>query len=83
MEHQNSTWNDFSTKLNNKGVSYQVSTNYLSDEEQNEVQMSSLGHEIKNLSTELKKHRVNVLEGNQKPIDPNQKARQDATRFCG
>ena len=37
----------------------------------------------KNLRTELKEHRVNALEGNQKTIDLNQKGRQNATRFCG
>ena len=45
--------------------------------------MASLGQEIKNLRTELKEHRVNVLEGNQRPVEPNQKGRQNATRFCG
>ena len=45
--------------------------------------MASLGQELKNLRTELKEHRVNALEGNQRPVDPNQKGRQNATRFCG
>ena len=31
----------------------------------------------------LKEHRVNALEGNQRPVDPNQKGREKATRFCG
>ena len=83
MEHPNITWNDFSTHLINKDVSYQVSTSFLNDEEQNKAQMASLGQELKNLRTELKEHRVNTVEGNQKPIDPNQKGRQNATRFCG
>ena len=83
MEHPNATWNNFSTHLINKDVSYQVSTSFLNDEEQNKAQMASLGQELKNLRTELKKHRVNALEGNQRPVDPNQKGRQNATRFCG
>ena len=45
--------------------------------------MASLGHELKSLRTELKDHRVNALEGNQRPVHPNQKGRQNATRFCG
>ena len=45
--------------------------------------MASLGQELKNLRTELKEHRINALEGNQSPVDPNQKRRQNATRFCG
>ena len=49
MEHANATWNDVSTHLINKDVSYQVSTSFLNDEEQNKVQMASLGQELKNL----------------------------------
>ena len=83
MEHPNATWNDFSTHLINKDVSYQVSTSFLNDEEQNKAQMASLGQEIKNLRTELKEHIAKDLEGNQRSVDPNQKGRQNATRFCG
>ena len=73
MEHPNATSNDFSTHLINKDVSYQVSTRFLYDEEQNKAQMASLGQELRNLRTELKEHRINALEGNQKHIEPNQK----------
>ena len=45
--------------------------------------MASLGQELKNLRTEMKEHRINALEGNEKPIDPIQKGRQNATMFCG
>ena len=31
----------------------------------------------------MKEQRINALEGNQRPYDPNQKGRQNATRFCG
>ena len=83
MEHPNATWNNFSSHLINKDVSYQVSTSFLNDEVQNKAKMASLGQESKNLRTELKEHRVNAVEGNQRPVDPNQKGRQIATRFCG
>ena len=83
MEHPNATWNDFSTHLINEDVSYQDSTSLLNDEKQNKAQMASLGKEFKNLRTELKEQRVNALEGNQRPVDPNQKGRQNATRFGG
>ena len=83
MEPQKATWNDFSTNLINKDVSYQVSTDFLDDEEQNKARMASLGQELKNLRTELKEHRINALEGNQKPIDFNQKGKQNAITFCG
>ena len=82
MEHPNANWNDFSTHLIIKDVSYQVSTSFLNDKEQNKAPMASLGQELRNLRTELKEHRVNALEGNQRPVDPNQKGRQNATRFC-
>ena len=45
--------------------------------------MALLGQELKNLRTELKEHRINAVEGNQRPVDPNQKGTQNATRFCG
>ena len=83
MEHTDATWSDFSAHLINRDKSYQVSTSFLSDEEQNKAHIASLGQELKNLRTELKKHRINALEGNQRPVDTNQKGRQNATRFCG
>ena len=81
MEHPNATWNEFSTHLINKDLSYQVSTGFLNDEEQNKAQMASLGQELKNLRTELKEHRINALEGNQRPVHPNQKGRQNLQGF--
>ena len=83
MEHPNATWNDFSIQLINKDVTYQVSSSFLNDQEQNKSQMACLGQELKNLRTELREHRVNAVEGNQKLNDPNQKGRQNATRICG
>ena len=83
MEHPNATWKDFPTHLIKKDVSYQVSTSFLNDEEQNKAQKASLGQELKNRRTELKEHRINVLEGSQKSFDPNQKGRNIGTRFCG
>ena len=67
------TWNDFSTHLINKDVSYQVSTSFLNDEEQNRAQTASLRQELRNLRTELQQHRIIALEGNQRPVDPNQR----------
>ena len=45
--------------------------------------MSSLGQELKNLRTELKEHRINALEGNQRPVDPNQKEDRMLQGFVG
>ena len=43
-------------------MNYQVSSNFLNDEEQTKDQLASLGQEMKNLRSELQKHRVNALE---------------------
>ena len=44
--------------------------------------MATLGQEMKNLRSELQEHRVNAVEGTTRPLGPNQKGRQKATRFC-
>ena len=82
MENPNATWNDFSTRIIHRDVSFQVSSNFLNDEEQTKAQMATLGQEMKNLRSELLEHRVNAVEGNSRTADPNQKGRQNATRFC-
>ena len=82
MENPNATWNDFSTRIIQRDVSFQVSSNFLNDEEQTKAQMATLGQEMKNLRSELLEHRVNAVEGNSRTADPNQKGRQNATRFC-
>ena len=56
MERPNATWNDISTHLINKDVSYQVSSRIVIDEKQHKAQMASLGQELKKLRTELKEH---------------------------
>ena len=82
MEHPNATWNDFSTLIIPRDVSFQVSSNLLNDEEQTKAELATLGQEMKSLRTELQEHRVNTVEGTSKPVDPNQKGRQNGTRFC-
>ena len=81
MEHPNANWNDFSTRIIQRDVSYQVSSNFLNNEEQTKIQMASIGQEMKNLRSELQEHRVIALENPRQP-NPNQKSRQNATRFC-
>ena len=73
MEHPNATWNDYSAHIIHKDVSFQVSSNFLNDEEQTKAELASLGKEMKNLRTELQEHLVNAIEGTSKPVDPNQK----------
>ena len=62
-------------------MSDQVSSNFLSDEEQMKVQLASVGQKMKNPRSELQEHRVNALE-DPRQRDPNEKDRQNATRFC-
>ena len=81
MEHPNATWKDFSTHIIRKDVSFQVSSSFSNDEEQTKAELASLGQEMKILRTELQEHPVNAVEGTSKPMDPNQKGRQNATRF--
>ena len=76
MENPNATWDDFSTRLIQRDVSFQVSSNFLNDEEQTEAQMATLGQEMKNLRSELQEHRVNAVGGSSRRVDPNQKGRQ-------
>ena len=82
MENPNATWNDFSARIIQRDVSFQVSSNFLNDEEQTKAQMATLGQEMNNLRSELLEHRVKAVEGNSRTADPNQKGRQNATRFC-
>ena len=82
MENPNATWNDFSTRIIQRDVSFQVSSNFLNDEEQTKAQMATLGREMKNLRPELQEHLVYAVEGNPRTVNPNQKGRQNATRFC-
>ena len=63
-------------------MSFQVSSNFLNNEEQTKAQLATLGQDMKNLLSEIQEHRVNAVEGNYRTVDPNQKGRQNATRFC-
>ena len=82
MENPNATWNDFSTRIFQKDVSSQVSCNFLNNEEQTKTQMATPGQEIKNPRSELQEHRVDAVEGKPPTVNPNQKGRQNAHRFC-
>ena len=71
MENPNATWNEFSTKIIQRDVSFQVSSIFLNDEEQIKAQMATLGQELKNLQSELQKHRVIAVEGSPRTLDQN------------
>ena len=82
MEHTNATWNNFSTHIIQKDVSFRVYSNFLKDKEQTKSELATLRQDMKNLQTDLQEHRVNAVESTSKPVDPNQKRKQKATRFC-
>ena len=71
MENPNATWNNFSTRITQRDVSFQVSSNFLNDEEQTKTQMASLAQEMKNLRSELQEHQLNAVEGSSRTVDPN------------
>ena len=75
MENPNETWDDFSTRIIQRDVSYQVSSNLLNDEDQTKVQLASLGQEMKIVRSELHEHQFNGLGNSQLP-DPSGKNRQ-------
>ena len=75
MENPNAAWNDFSTRIFQRDVSFQVSSNFLNDEEQTKAQTATLGQEMKNLRSELQEHRINAVKGNPRTVDTNQKGR--------
>ena len=63
-------------------MSFQVSSTFLNYKEQTKAQMATLGQKMKNLRSELQEYRVHAVERNSRKTDPNQKGRQNATRFC-
>ena len=63
-------------------MSFRVSSKLSIDEEHTKAELATLGQEMKNFRTDLQEHRLIVVEGTSKPVDPKQKGRQNATRFC-
>ena len=80
MENPNATWNEFSTPIIQRDVSFRVSSDFLNDEKQTKAQMATLGKQMRNLQSELQEHRVNAV-GNPQTSDRNQNGRQSTTRF--
>ena len=83
MGHPNATWDDFSRHVIDKDLAYQVSATWLNDDEQNKKQMETMNKQLKDLTMAVKENSVNALAIASKPVDVNQKGRQNATRFCG
>ena len=82
MEKPNAAWNDFCTRKFQRDVSFQVSSNFLNDEQQTKAQMATLGQEMKNLRSELQVHRVDAVEKNPRTVDPKQKGNKMQPDFA-
>ena len=82
MENPNANWNDLSNRIIQRDVSFQVSSNFLNNEEQTKAEMATLRQKMKNPTSEFQEYRVNAMEGTTQPVDPNQKGIQNATRLC-
>ena len=77
MENPNATWNDFSTRIILRDLSFQVSSSFVNDEKQTKAHMATLGQEMRYLRSESQEHRVNAVEGNSRNVDPNQTKNED------
>ena len=63
-------------------MSFQVSSNFSSFEEQTKAQMATLGQEMENIRSELQEHPVNAVEISSQTADPNPKWKTKCKRFC-
>ena len=82
MERPNATWNNFCAQIIQKDLILEVSSTFLSHETQTKAELATLGQEIKNLRSELKKYHVNAVAVVSRTFHPNQQGRQKTTRFC-
>ena len=81
MDNPNATWNDFSTRIIRKDVSFQVSSNLLNNEEQTKTQMATLSQEMKIFRSESPEHRVNAVEGNPRTVDEKSKRKTKCNKI--
>ena len=82
MERPNATWNDFCAQIIQKKLIREVSSTFLSQEAETTAELATLGHEMKNVRSELKEYHVNAVAVNSQIFHPNQQGRQKTTRFC-
>ena len=82
MERPNATWNDFCAHIIQKDLILEVSSTFLSHEEQTKAELATLGQEIKNFRSELKENHINAIAITSRTFQPDQQGRQKLTRFC-
>ena len=84
IEHPNATWDAFQTHITSKDVIYTISSELVPNatSDQN-TKLHSLEQQIKELTALFKEQQVNqVTQPNSRPANPDNKSRQNMTRFC-
>ena len=84
IEHPNATWDAFQTHITSKDVIYTISLELVPNatSDQN-TKLHSLEQQIKELTASFKEQQVNeITQSNSRPADPDNKSRQNITRFC-
>ena len=82
MEHPNATWKDFCTQIVQKDLLLELSSNFLSYEDQTKAKLSKLRPEVKNFRSELKENHVIAIAVTSRIFHPDQQGRQKTNRFC-
>ena len=84
IEHPNATWDAFQTHITSKDVIYTISSELVPNatSDQN-AKLHSLEQQNKELTALFKEQQVNqVTQPNPRPANPDNKSRQNMTRFC-
>lgn len=82
IEHPQATWDEFSAHLISKDLIYTVSAN-IGTPSQDKEKVNALEQQMKELTSLVKEQTVNSINMITANSDPNNKQRQNATRFCG
>ena len=84
IEHPNATWDAFQTYITSKDVMYTISSELVPNATSNQdIKLHSPEQQIKELTALFKEQQVNqVTQSNPQPANPDNKSRQNLTRFC-
>ena len=84
MEHPNATWDAFQAHITSRDIIYTISSELVPNAttDQN-FKLQSLEQQIKELTAVFKEQQVNqVNQSNSRPVNADNKSRQNMTRFC-
>ena len=82
VERPNATWNDFWSQINQKELILELSSTFLSYEEQTKAELATIGWEIKNLRSELEEYHFKAVAVTSRTFHPDQQGRHKTTRIC-